>query len=407
MKKILIIAPSNLPIPAVRGGAVETGIDQILIENEKEKNSIQIDVIGFFDEGARKEAGKYKKTNFWFYKNNWVDDVVDFLLRGINKIFKKINVKINLNVRPLFVRYICKNFELKNYDAILIKNAVNYVLPLSKYTNNNIYLQLHNDFLNSDTPNAAKIVKKCKKIISNSDYIKDRILTIGSLDKDDVLINMNCLAKESFKVASKKKKREIFSRYGIDNNVKIIFFSGRLIKEKGLKELVCAVKELNRREEWRLMIAGSKWFSVNKKDSFAKELETLSREISSNIIFLGYISHSEMSYYNSIADVVVVPSIWEEPAGRVALEAAAVGTPLIVTDSGGLKEYIDKNNSIVIKRNKKIIKNLADSIDRVIFGECISSSNKDLISFAKRFSSKRYYDEIMRYMDISEDMDYE
>ena len=35
MKKILLIAPSELPIPAVLGGAVETGIVQLIKENEK------------------------------------------------------------------------------------------------------------------------------------------------------------------------------------------------------------------------------------------------------------------------------------------------------------------------------------------------------------------------------------
>ena len=38
MKKILLIAPSELPIPAVLGGAVETGIVQLIKENEKRQN---------------------------------------------------------------------------------------------------------------------------------------------------------------------------------------------------------------------------------------------------------------------------------------------------------------------------------------------------------------------------------
>ena len=144
MKNVLMIAPSDLPIPAVRGGAVETGIDQLLAENER-NSGIHIDVVGFFDSEAYKQSKKYKNTDFLFYKKKRIDSVLCFCAKAINKIFRKLHIKITVNSRPLFIRYIRKNLVLQKYDAILIKNAVNYILPLSKSTSGNLFLQLHND----------------------------------------------------------------------------------------------------------------------------------------------------------------------------------------------------------------------------------------------------------------------
>ena len=404
MKKVLIVAPSDLPIPAVKGGAVETGIDQLLDENENGEK-IHIDVVAFFDNEAHKKSKKYKKTNFWFYKKKILDDIIFYCLKVYNKLLLMFNIKVNINYRPLFTRFICKKIKLKKYDAILIKNAVSYVIPLSKYADGSLYLQLHNDFLNDSICNASKIVKKCKAIIVNSEYIKKRVLTISAVKERDVFVNMNCLDEKSFEIASKEMKRKILSEHHIGNNKKIILFSGRLVENKGVKELLRAVKKIGRKDDWRLFIAGAKWFGSNKKSRYIKELERISSDISDNIVFLGYVSHSEISYYNSVADVVVVPSIWEEPAGRVALEAAAVGTPVIVSDSGGLKEYIDSHHSIMIKKDEEFIENLAKSISDVIFGGRFNSKKdaRDLVSFAKRFNSKRYYYEIMKYMKVLDD----
>lgn len=51
-----------------------------------------------------------------------------------------------------------------------------------------------------------------------------------------------------------------------------------------------------------------------------------------------------------MADVQVVCSICEEAAGLVAIEGMMSGLPLIITDSGGLPEYVGENAYAVLKR---------------------------------------------------------
>ena len=56
--------------------------------------------------------------------------------------------------------------------------------------------------------------------------------------------------------------------------------------------------------------------------------------------FVGWVEEDELVALAAAADVAVVPSIYE-PFGLVALEAAAVGTPLVVADTGGLREVVE------------------------------------------------------------------
>ena len=65
-KSIAFITFATLPLPAVRGGAVETLIDNICNQNE-EDNSLHIDVYSIFDEDAIAAASCFKNTNYIYY----------------------------------------------------------------------------------------------------------------------------------------------------------------------------------------------------------------------------------------------------------------------------------------------------------------------------------------------------
>ncbi len=57
-------------------------------------------------------------------------------------------------------------------------------------------------------------------------------------------------------------------------------------------------------------------------------------------VSLGWLSHEETVALYEKADVCVVPSLWEEPFGMVALEAMAAGRPVCASSTGGLKDTV-------------------------------------------------------------------
>lgn len=399
---IAMIAPSDLPIPATKGGAVETGIQQIIDENEKERK-VQIVVFSFYDELAYRKSCEYKNTKFVFYKANKFDYLNKIILKSINFIFRKIKFKKQLCINYKFLKFIINNIKYSKIDKILIKNCINYVLPLRKNTNSQIYLQLHNDFLNANVYKAEKIVDSCDGLIANSEYIKKCILTINNAKENKIMINKNCLDDSDFIEVTENEINEKARKYNIDITKKNILFSGRIVQQKGIKELIQAVQLLDNRIDWNLVIVGSKTFGKTVNDKFLIELKELSQKNKERIKFIGFVSHSDIKFLNKMADIVVIPSMWEEPAGRVALEAQVQGTPIIISNSGGLVEYTNDLSSIIIERNSYFIENLTKAIAKLLLDDKLRDNmGKEAKKFCLPYNSKYYYYEILEELGLRE-----
>lgn len=312
---IAIVSPTNLPIPAVKGGAVETGIQQIINENEKSNNKLII--FSYYDDNAYKESLKYNNTEFLYFKPSKVEKVRNFTIKCVNAFFRKLKLKVQFNKQIGYVNFIIKNIKNRNIDKILLKNNEMFVNKIKRKLKDNvkIYLQLHNDFLNDKTFNGKKISRNCYKIITNSEYIKKRVLTIKDIKEEKIAINKNCLELTEYSFNENDVKK-VIDKYDIKLDKKMILFSGRIVKQKGIKELLLAL-ELLKDKEWNLYILGSKWFGKNQRDKFSKEIYKLKETFEkNNIITVGYVPHSEIAIWNKLADIVIVPSIWEEPARK-------------------------------------------------------------------------------------------
>ncbi|HUP28239.1 MAG TPA: glycosyltransferase family 4 protein, partial [Chloroflexia bacterium] len=114
----------------------------------------------------------------------------------------------------------------------------------------------------------------------------------------------------------------------------IVYYVGRMVREKGLSVIVESAPYVLR--EWpgvRFVLAGGG--NVDSLRAKARELG-----VQDNILFPGRISDEVRDGLFKVADVAVFPSIYE-PFGIVALEAMAAGTPVVVSDVGGLAEVVD------------------------------------------------------------------
>lgn len=396
----LVIPVSGLPIPAVKGGAIQTGIQQIIDENEK-YGLMRIIIFSTDDNQARDAAKKYQYTRFFFIKST---PRLTFVVRVVNKILRELGVKKQFPRYYSFIMHVVKELENIEYDYILVKNNIDFVIPLSNNGHTDIYLQMHNDFFNSKTYNAEKIYNSCRKILVNSQYIKRRILSIENSNPDKILVNRNCTDTKIFNKSLYTDKIKILKqKYSIRDNDVVIMFSGRISPQKGVAELISAVKKLPNNMNFKLLIIGSKWFGENSKDQYFKHLTKISKEISDKIIFTGYIPYTEVPIIHAISDIAVVPSIWEEPAGRVVIEAEASGLPVIVSNSGGVSDYICEGSAIVVKRGPSFEEDLCESLKKLIcdpelrwkMGQCGKI-------FAQKFNPETYYRELYDYLvDVS------
>ena len=114
----------------------------------------------------------------------------------------------------------------------------------------------------------------------------------------------------------------------------IVYYVGRMVHEKGLSVIVESAPYVLR--EWpgvKFVLAGG-----GNVDSLRAKARDLGVEDS--ILFPGRVPDEVRDGLFKVADVAVFPSIYE-PFGIVALEAMAAGTPVVVSDVGGLREVVD------------------------------------------------------------------
>ena len=103
-----------------------------------------------------------------------------------------------------------------------------------------------------------------------------------------------------------------------------------------------------------------------------------------------------MPQIHAMSDIAVIPSIYDDPAPLVVMECMASGLPIITTDSGGIPEYIGKNNCICIKRDNNIVKDLQISLQKLIINkEYRNILGEKAHNYAQQFNRRKFYEDFI------------
>jgi glycogen(starch) synthase len=130
--------------------------------------------------------------------------------------------------------------------------------------------------------------------------------------------------------ATARAKAAARSQYVTDGP--LLVYAGRLVHEKGVQTLLRAVRPLRETHPGlRLVVAGTGPYEA------ALHAMTRRLRIVRAVEFLGFVPETRLPALLGAADAVVVPSLYE-PFGIVALEAACSGAPLVVAETGGLRD---------------------------------------------------------------------
>lgn len=381
---LLIISNGDLPIPTSQGGAVETLIQTIIDSNEKEKQH-EITIYTPYDNKSKEMAKSYMKCQFEYIDTNSISYKIGRAIRFL------INRLPNIYIGNQFIHNVSKKLKKQKekneeYDYVIVENSSEYALVLQKYFKNNLILHLHNDFLNINTDMSQKILHLYTKVFTLSNYIKERVKQIDINYKEIyTLYNGIEINKFNREVNIVELKREL----GIKKEDFVFLFTGRIVKEKGVKELLLAYKKLPFDKRLKLFIVGNLNTTNIIKKKYIKELLKIAKETKNKVIFTGYIPYKELYKYYKIAEVGIVPSIWEEPFALTVIEHLASGHPVIMTNSGGMSELADKKSTIVIERNN-IIENLSKAMLEII-EKRPDYSKEDMLKQANKFNSETYY----------------
>jgi 1,4-alpha-glucan branching enzyme len=177
-----------------------------------------------------------------------------------------------------------------------------------------------------------QLVREADRIICCSRFMAQEVRRLFDTQQEKILVIENGVRPD--KVSAPKLTGPDRRRYAGDDE-ELLFFVGRLVKEKGVEVLLAALARVFAvKQKVRAVIAG--------KGPLLHELEEQagSYGIRERIVFTGFLTDEERNRLLATADLVIFPSLYE-PFGIVALEAMAVGAPVIVSDVGGMSEVVE------------------------------------------------------------------
>lgn len=171
----------------------------------------------------------------------------------------------------------------------------------------------------------SKLLAQCDAIVCVSDFIRRCFLdgVDDPLSRRVVVIHIGVPAPGTFP----------------ERKQKYVVFVGRVIPDKGVLELVQAlVRVLPRHPEWTAEVIGARWFKAgDPPNSYEKEVARVAAQCT-QIRLAGFRPHADVVAALGKASVAVVPSKWDDPFPRSAVEALAAGCALVCSRNGGLAE---------------------------------------------------------------------
>lgn len=379
--KVVIIAQRYGIVPPIYGGAVETLLFSLIKYNEK-YGKLRMTIIESHDDQAVELSRTLKNTKFVFIKESVFGKALYRIFRKVKdctwmsgKFFSEYMYRafqyVKKNIPDVDLIIIEEDFQTQGYEKFkkYFPGKVVYHSHLHEVPRKNIY----HDF-----------------VISVSEFCRNEWLKFFS--EKNTFVLRNAINIELFKRRISQQERvRIREKYGISPQDFVVLFCGRIIPVKGLRELIKAVLTIEDNKV-KLLCVGSSGFAQADKNSYLREIQNLVVCHQERIVFTGYIENNDLYKYYQVADVQVVPSLWEEAAGLVTIEGMCSGLPLIVTKSGGMVEYIDEQCAMIVDR-KEIVKNLTRAICMAQSDSIWRAKASEVgLKRAEHFSEERYFE---------------
>ncbi|MHB8243018.1 MAG: glycosyltransferase family 4 protein [Solirubrobacteraceae bacterium] len=206
------------------------------------------------------------------------------------------------------------------------------------------------------------MARRADAVIVCSYYMRGHVADIFDIDERRVAVIPNGVDPSELRpMGDLQAMRKEFAQ----PHEKLVLLVGRLVYEKGFQLALDALPGvIERVGNVRFLVAGSGTHEAELKG----QAERLG--LGEHGTFVGWIGDDVLHSLYRIADLCVVPSIYE-PFGLVALEAMASGCPCIVADTGGLREVVPVGERVGLRFNGGDPEHLGVMIERLLVDEAL------------------------------------
>ena len=290
--------------------------------------------------------------------------------KAITKNFVNLNISnIKFKKNYFYTKKFLQHHYKNNFEIIEIHNRPESLVYLvKKEISSDFIFVYHNNPQDLRFSKTVKermfMVNNCKQIYFVSKWVMQKFFEGLPFEYKN-----NCeILYPSIQKLKKFPKKE-----------KIIIFTGKLNLSKGYDVFGnAAINILRKYDDWKVFAIGNE---RREKHIFKHR----------NYHVLNWLPHNEILNFYKKSSISVVPSRWQEPFGRTAMESAAYGCATITTNRGGLKETF--HNDLILK--KLTVEDLEKIITKLI------KNKKVLIKFQK----KNFYNLIHKIEHLTHKVD--
>ncbi|EAM9849547.1 lipopolysaccharide N-acetylglucosaminyltransferase [Salmonella enterica] len=279
---------------------------------------------------------------------------------GFSRLYKRLFQKwTRLDPLPYSQRIlnIAKDFNVTDDSVIIVHNSIKLYRQIRKRAPKaKMVMHMHNAF----EPDG---LDQNVKMIVPSMFLKKHYQTY--LPDADIAIVPNGIDLEAYqKNAVPLQKSDL----GITPEKKTIFFAGRISPDKGVTLLLQAFEQLlKERNDIELVVVGD-YMSKSKgqKATYQREVRELAERLKPHCHMVGGVTPEEIYNYYSLADLVVIPSQFQEPFCMVAIETMGAGKPVLVSTRGGMTEFVKEGDTGYHLQEPMTPETIARDINKVL-----------------------------------------
>jgi spore coat protein SA len=371
--RVLVISPGVLPLPPVLGGAVENLIARL---HPAASRDFDLEYVSVRPPDHRlQDSSAFDCSRFHYIDS--INPLEDFTFDN--------QFELHESARWPDYRDFCVRTARERDPAIVHVHNEAYLLPELRRTVPGAKLLLHvNDEVvtRMRAPELQELSRSCDRILACSGHIGreiEKAFSVAGTPPPPIEIFYNFVDLREYNPARVRPDEMMGIRASLElNGGPVVLFVGRMIEQKGPHLALRAFQRVaESRPEARLVFVGAPWYSRANTSPFVEMLRSEAGPITDRIRFTGYVDHTRMPALYSLADVVCVPSIWDDPSPFVAYEAQAMAKPVLASTRGGIPEIVadhDTGRCIDVFNTSLFAQILAEWLDRPAeaarVGEC-------------------------------------
>ena len=187
-----------------------------------------------------------------------------------------------------------------------------------------------------------KSLQKCQKIICSGKDETQVLQEEFKISKNKIKFLMNPIDLDQF---HKRDKKKICEKLNYDPNIDYLLYIGRLVKIKGLEKILESFRQISiKKKNIKLIIIGNGPLE-SEIEKFIKK-----NNLQKLVLLKNHMSHNEICYYYNISSVLIDVGI-SGGLPNVVIEAIASNLPIVATDTGATRDFVNERNGtgILIK----------------------------------------------------------